>query len=112
MGLAIIDVSAAFDQIYENLVLARCKTRIGRKVIEKALCSGIGIDRENTDHGQYGGINANVRLLAADEPGGEIKNGTVLEILQEGKTVWIKARVGGRFTIGGLTRLTLEAEHE
>ena len=76
------------------------------------MCSGIAINRENTERGQFGGIDANVRLLAADEPDGEIKNGQVLEILQEGRTVWIEARVGGRFTVGGVTRLILEAVHE
>ena len=109
--------TTAFEAIYAALADARCQIRIGRTVIAKALCAGIGVNRQSTNEGQFGGIEANVRLLAADEidehgKPGEIKNGTVLEILQEGKTVWITARVGGRFTIGGLTRLTLEAEHE
>jgi len=104
-----------FDAIYDALILARCQLRIGRKVIAKAICAGIGINRQSTNEGQFGGIEANVRLLAADEPDGEIKNGTVIEILQDGKDVktgWIKARVGGRFTAGGLTRLVLEAVNE
>jgi hypothetical protein len=101
-----------FDAIYDALILARCQLRIGRKVIAKAICAGIGINRQSTNEGQFGGIEANVRLLASDEPGGEIKNGTVIEILQEGKTEWINARVGGRFTVGGLTRLVLEAVNE
>jgi hypothetical protein len=107
--------SEAFDAIYNTLVLSRCQIRIGRVVIARALCSGVGINRENSERGQYGGIDANVRLLSADEPDGEIKNGTVIEILQNGKDEkkgWIKARTGGRYTIGGLTRLMLEAEHE
>ena len=104
-----------FEQVYLSLPDARCQIRIGRKVIAKALCAGIGVDRKSTDEGQFGGIAANVRLLASDEPGGEIANGTVIEILQDGKDIktgWLKARVGGRFTVGGVTRLTLEAEHE
>ena len=104
-----------FNALYSGLTDARCQLRVGRTVIAKALCSGIGINRENTERGQFGGIDANVRLLSADEPDGEIKNGTVIEILQNGKnekTEWIKARTGGRYTIGGLTRLMLEAEHE
>jgi len=107
--------SSAFDQIYASLTLLRCQIRIGRAVVAKAICSGIGVDRESTDEGQFGGIDTNVRLLTADEPDGEIKIGTVIEILQYGKnekTGWIKARVGGRFTVGDLTRLTLEAENE
>jgi len=104
--------SDAFDAIYESLELARCQIRIGRAIIAKAICSGIGINRQSTDEGQFGGVDASVRLLSADEPDGEIKTGTVIEVLQNGKTEWLKARVGGRFTIGGLTRLTLEAEHE
>ena len=107
--------SEAFNGIYNSLTLLRCQIRIGRTVVAKALCSGIGVNRQNTDEGQFGGVEANVRLLAADEPDGEIKNGTVIEILQYGKdekSGWVKARVGGRFTIGGLTRLVLEAENE
>ena len=45
----------------------------------------------------------------------EIKTGKVIEILQSGqdtKTGWVKARVGGRFPVGGLTRLALEAVNE
>lgn len=102
----------AFNAIYDAMPLVRCQIRIGRTVIAKALCAGIGIDRKSTDEGQFGGIAANVRLLAADEPDGEIKNGTVIEVLQDGKTEWQSARVGGRFTVGGVTRLVLEAEHE
>ncbi|MFA5423470.1 MAG: hypothetical protein WC374_06385 [Phycisphaerae bacterium] len=105
----------AFDAIYESLTIARCRIRIGRTVIAKAICSGIGVNRQSTDEGQFGSIDANVRLLTADEPDGEIKNGTVIEVLQNGKdekTGWAKARVGGRFVVGGLTRLILEAEHE
>lgn len=108
----------AFNAIYdsaETVGLLRCKIRIGRTVIAKAICAGLAITRENTDEGQFGGIDANVRLLAADEPGGEIAIGTVHEVLKEGadeKTGWIKVRVGGRISIGGITRLVLEAEHE
>lgn len=105
----------AFNGIYAALTDAHCQLRIGRTVIAKALCAGLTINRENTDHGQFGGIDANVRLLAADEPDGEIQNGTVIEVLKEGanvKTGWIKARVSGRISIGGVTRLILEAEHE
>ena len=104
-----------FNAVYNSLTIARCKIRIGRTVIAKALCSGIGKLRENTDEGQFGSIDANVRLLATDEPDDEIKTGTVIEILQNGqdeKTGWVKARVGGRFPVGGLTRLGLEAANE
>jgi len=105
----------AFNSIYASITIARCKIRIGRTVIAKALCSGIGTLRENTDEGQLGSIDANVRLLSADEPDGEIKTGAIIEILQNGKdekTGWVKARVGGRFPVGGLTRLGLEAVNE
>jgi hypothetical protein len=59
-------------------------------------------------------------MLASDEliavaPATEIKTGATIEILQNGKdekTGWISARVGGRFTVGGLTRLILEAVNE
>ena len=105
----------AFNSIYASITIARCKIRIGRTVIAKALCSGIGTLRENTDEGQLGSIDANVRLLSADEPDGEIKTGAIIEILQNGKdekTEWVKARVGGRFPVGGLTRLALEAVNE
>ena len=102
----------AFNSVYASIVIARCQIRIGRVEIAKALCSGIEIIRENTDEGQFGGMDANVRLLTSDEvvavaPDSEIKRGTVIEILQNGKTEWVKTRVGGRFTVGGLTRLTL-----
>ena len=105
----------AFNSIYASITIAQCQIRIGRTVIAKALCSGVGTLRENTDEGQLGSIDANVRLLATDEPDGEIKTGTVIEILRSGqdtKTGWVKARVGGRFPVGGLTRLGLEAVNE
>ena len=105
----------SFNSIYATLTIARCQIRIGRTVIARALCAGVGALRENTDEGQFSRIDSNVRLLAADEPDGEIKVGTVIEILQNGhdeKTGWVSARVGGRFPVGGLTRLALEAEHE
>ena len=102
----------AFNSIYASVTIARCQIRIGRTVVTKALCAGIGTLRENTDEGQIGSIDANVRLLATDEPGGEIKNSTIIEVLQNGRTEWVKARVGGRFPVGGLTRLALEAVNE
>jgi len=105
----------AFNSIYASITIARCKIRIGRTVVAKALCAGIGTLRENTDEGQFGSIDANVRLLATDEPDGEIKTGAIIEVLQNGqdeKTGWVKARVGGRFPVGGLTRLGLEAANE
>ena len=99
----------AFDGIYASIPIARSQIRIGRAVIAKAICSGIDTIRESTDEGQFGGVNALARLLSSDEPDGEIKTGTVIEILRNGqneKTGWIKARVGGRAVFGGLTRLT------
>ena len=102
----------AFNSVYSSITIAQCQIRIGRTVVAKALCAGIGTLRENTDEGQFGSIDANVRLLSADEPDGEIKTGAIIEILQNGKTEWIKARVGGRFPVGGLTRLALEAVNE
>lgn len=107
--------ATAFNAIYTALADARCQIRIGRTVVARALCAGIGTLRQSTDEGQFGGVDANVRLLTADEPGGEIKIGTVIEVLPNGaneKTGWVKVRVGGRVTTGGLTRLILEAEHE
>jgi hypothetical protein len=109
------DSTTAFNAIYSALADARCKIRIGRAVIAKALCAGLMVSRQSTNDGQFGSIDASTRLLSADEPDGEIKNGTVIEILQDGKdekTGWIKARVSGRISIGGVTRLILEAEHE
>jgi len=105
----------AFNSIYASITIAQCQIRIGRTVVAKALCAGIGTLRENTDEGQFGSIDANVRLLATDEPDGEIKTGAIIEVLQNGqdeKTGWVKARVGGRFPVGGLTRLGLEAANE
>jgi len=102
----------AFNSIYASIAIAQCQIRIGRDVVTTALCSGIGVTRENTDEGQVGVVESNVRLLTADEPDGEIKNGTVIEILPNGQTEWVKARVGGRFEVGGLTRLILEAVNE
>ena len=107
----------AFNSVYDALEIAQCQIRIGRVVIEKAMCSGIDILRTTTDEGQYGAVAANVRLLTADEeiamdPETKIDNGTVIEILQNGKTEWQSVRVGGRNTVGGITRLTLEAVNE
>ena len=102
----------AFNAVYAGLTDARCQVRVGRDVVARALCAGIDVARESTDQGQFGRVDANVRLLTADEPGGEVKNGTVIEVLQQGHTAWRKVRTGGRYTAGGVTRLTIEAVHE
>ncbi len=106
------EASTTFAAVYAALTDARCQVRVGRSIVERALCAGIDVVRESTERGQYGRIDANVRILSADEPGGEIKTGTVIEVLQEGQTAWRKVRVGGRHTIGGVTRLSIEAVHE
>jgi len=102
----------AFDALYASVEDARCQVRIGREVIAEALCSGLDVIRENTDLGQVGTVKATVRLLSADEPEGGIANGTLIEIQQNGATDWVKARSGARYTVGGTTRLTLEAVNE
>jgi len=104
-----------FETIYSGMPDARCKLRIGRAVVARAISAGLTVHREDTDLGQVGGIEGNVRLLAADEPDGEIQNGTPIEVLPDGadeKTGWLKARVGGRYSVAGLTRLILEAVNE
>jgi len=51
-------------------------------------------------------------LRASDEPSGGVEIGKTLQIKQEGKDVWQNARVLGRYTQGGVTRLTVEAVNE
>lgn len=100
----------AFDAVRAAIPVAQCTVRVGRAEIE-GLCPGLGINRESTDRGQYGDVESNVRVKTDEEPDGEIKNGTAIEIKMSGSEDWIKARVGGRFAIGGMTRLVLEAVH-
>jgi hypothetical protein len=101
-----------FNQLYRSLIWSRCQLKIGRTVIEKATIAGVGIERESTDYGQFNGMSGDVRLLAVDEPRGAIEIGTLIEIKQDGKDDWRQFRVGGRYTQGGVTRLTMEAVHE
>ena len=100
----------AFDAVYAAIPVAQCTVRVGRAEIP-GICTGLSINRESTERGQYGDIESNVRVKTATEPGGEIKTGTVIEIKMSGSEDWIKARAGGRFAIGGMTRLVLEAVH-
>lgn len=101
-----------FAAMYSALPEARCTVKVGRVEIAQALCPGINTTRQNTDLGQYGAVAGELHMLSASEPGGEIANGTAIEIRQYGRTEWVKARTGARRTIGGVTSFDLEAVHE
>lgn len=100
-----------FNHTYNSLPWSKCQIKIGRLIIERATVAGVGINVENTDQGQYGGIAMETRLLAEDEPGGKVAIGQVLYIKQPDRD-WVPTRVAGRFTQGGVTRLSLEAVNE
>lgn len=101
-----------FNHTYNSLPWSRCVIRVGRQTIEKATIAGVGLDRVNTDQGQYNSVTGDVRLLAADEISGKLAIGDVIEIQQDGKTEWVSMRIGGRYTQGGVTKLNMEAVNE
>ena len=101
-----------FNQSYKTITWSRCQIKIGRLTIERCTLAGLGKTRESTDYGQVNSIVGDVRLRASDEPSGGVEIGKTLQIKQEGKDVWQNARVLGRYTQGGVTRLTVEAVNE
>jgi len=101
-----------FDHTYNTITWSRCQIKIGHTIIERCTLAGLGQTRESTDYGQVNSIVGDVRLRASDEPSGGVEIGKTLQIKQEGKDVWQNARVLGRYTQGGVTRLTVEAVNE
>lgn len=101
-----------FEATYNNISWSRCQLKIGRNIIERCTVAGIEQDRQNTENGQYNMIGAQVRLLLSDEPESGIVIGQTVELKQYGRDDWINLRVGGKFTQGGVTRLSMEAVNE
>lgn len=105
--------TAAFDAVYQAMPTARARIRIGQRiVIEKALCSGISLIRENSEYGLYQNGSPTVRLLATDEPAkAQLFIGAVIEVNPASQDEWVVMRIHGRANRAGILVLTLEAEN-
>jgi len=101
-----------FNHTYNTIVWSRCQIKVDRLTIERCTLAGLGKVRESTDYGQIDSITGDVRLRASDEPTGGVEIGIKIQIKQYGKPDWQKVRVLGRYTQGGVTRLTVEAVNE
>ena len=101
-----------FNHTYNTIVWSRCQIKIGRLTIERCTLAGLGKMRESTDYGQVDSITGDLRLRDSDEPTDGVEIGIKIQIKQYGKDDWQDARVLGRYTRGGVTRLTVEAVNE
>jgi len=101
-----------FNQTYKTITWSRCQIKIGRLTIERCTLAGLGKMRESTDYGQVDSITGDLRLRDSDEPTDGVEIGIKIQIKQYGKDNWQNARVLGRYTQGGVTRLTVEAVNE
>lgn len=99
-----------FDQTYSQMPWSRCRVKFGRTIVEKATCSGIDAEREDTDYGKYNMLTGEVRFRQTDEPdkGMDIGDRVDVELHERG---WREARIGGIGRQGAITKLILEAPH-
>ena len=86
----------------------------GRDVIADVICTGIEQSRTQDDMGRLIGADATARYLAASEVAftQRIEIGDKVELLLQGQTKAQTLRVGGRFPVGAMVRLVLQAEFE
>ena len=107
-----MNCEAIFNSLYAAMPLSRASLRVdgGRKVIEKAVTSGISMSRQPTEEGIAVSTDSYARFLASADAGGDVAAGEPIEIKMAAQTKWHKFRVAETSNIGGVVRVGLEAE--
>jgi len=101
-----------FNAGWAALADSRCKIRNSKnQTVEKATAAGIGLDRMNSEEGQYFATDAQVQLRVSDIPSRGFAIGSEVEVLQPvdgGAKDWQAFRIGGKKIAGGVVTYTLE----
>jgi len=98
-----------FDSAWASLPAARAQVRVDIVVIEKALCTGIARQRENSDEGQVVGAESLVRYLKTPTFDPAVKPGQIIEVDTTGNPQWSRVRVISRKDVEDVVHLETEA---
>lgn len=103
----------AFDALWDAQTTAQCKLRIGTHTILKAMCSGLNLQREESEQGLYKEASCVVRLKASDEsPRYPLAIDRVVELQLAGSGDWIKLRIAARRAAANMLILEMETPYE
>lgn len=104
----------AFEALWDALEEARASIRVGgRHVIDRALCSGMSLTREDTEQGLFKSPDVVVRtLLSYETKNAQLKIGMVIEVNPLKLGSWVKLRIAGRNDTAGVVVLTMESANE
>lgn len=107
-----MSTAAMFNAIYAGLPpdAGRATLTRGRDTIARVICTGIEHSRTQDDMGRLIGADSTARILAADDLTPAIAIGDKVDILLQGQTKAQSVRVSGRFPVGAMVRLVLQAE--
>jgi hypothetical protein len=103
----------AFDTLWSSCPDARASVRIDVLYsTDNALCSGIGMERENSEHGLFRIASATVRLKQETEDQNYALNLDRVVEVKLPDNDWVKMRVAGRRVSAGVIVLSLETLYE
>lgn len=78
-----------------------------------AICTGLDLTEEDSEHGQYRTTNAIVRLLAsAEDPANALDIGRVIEVKHTSTDEWVSCRIDARKDTSGIIMLNVNTEYE
>ena len=100
----------AFNHILDSMPEAKASLRAGRGGVDPVLCSGIERTRQDSEYGQMTATGVNVRYLSAADLEKGTDLGDVVGIKMDFETSYRDFRISSKAVIGGVVRLTLEAE--
>jgi hypothetical protein len=105
--------TAGFDALWASMPGARVQIRVGTFVYEKALSSGVALDREPTDIGQSYISSTSARILAsAEQPDRRLSIGIVIEVRPDSEGEWKRLRIASRKNTAGVIELQLEDPYQ
>lgn len=104
--------ATAFEQVYAALPDARAQVRSGTDVVDRAVTSGLRLERASGELGQFDQAQITIRMLAEDElPRNPMTPGKQVD-LKVGSQDWRRVRITSRKNIAGLLTLTIETLYE
>jgi hypothetical protein len=107
--------SRSFEAVFATQPTMRASVRIGRKQLDRCLCSRFDTTRTNTEEGQLMAVASLIKVLEADlvEAFGNVKlEGQAILFQRPGDVGWKPARiVAVSYPTDGIYSLTLEAEY-
>ena len=104
--------ATAFEQIYAALPDARAQIRSGTDLVDRAVTSGLRLEKASSELGQFDQAQMTVRMLSEDElERNPMTQGKQVD-LKVGDQDWRRVRILSRKNIAGLLTLTIETLYE